>query len=224
MTLCLALLLFSDSDGTILVTGAIPLPPAESAALTPGPGKFLVATRDLGDWHFSKTVVYLLMHNQQGTLGLIVNRPGKLSLSTVVEGIDPDNEAALPHRLHYGGPVETRLVTMLIQDARESPMIEPVTGNISFSIYREVMEQLLADNKPVNKVRFYRGHAGWMPGQLEDELQRGDWHLIEADARQIFEPDSRNLWQRLIRKLEPEGLMAGSHSGAAQFQAREAAF
>lgn len=204
---CLAIPLLTGSGTEHAAAAGAPVSQAKTTP-DPAPGKFLVAARQLGDWHFNKTVIYLLKHDQQGTLGLIINKPGTLRLSNVVEGID--NAAASTHRLHYGGPVETTLVTMLIRGAGESPMIEPVTDNISFSVYREVMEQLLSEDKPASMLRFYIGHAGWMPGQLEKELQHGDWHLIDGDPREVFGSRNRNLWQRLIRKLEPEGLMAGS--------------
>jgi putative transcriptional regulator len=204
---CLTILLFSGISGSTVSDEAAPST-AESDTLAPAAGKFLVAARDLGDWHFSQTVVYLLRHNRQGTLGLIINRPGKIPLPAVVEGLD--SEAAFAHRLRYGGPVESTLVTMLIHDAQESPMIEYVADDIYFSIYREVMQQLLDENKPADKLHFYRGHAGWLPGQLDNEIRHGDWHLIDGDARTIFDSENSTLWQRLIRKLEPEGLLVDS--------------
>jgi len=69
------------------------------------------------------------------------------------------------------------------------------------------MDRLLKERKPASKLHFFHGHTGWTTGQLEQEISRGDWHLIEGDNSSIFSPKIRSLWQRLIRTLEPLGMI-----------------
>jgi putative transcriptional regulator len=109
--------------------------------------------------------------------------------------------------LYYGGPVETSVITMLMENLSASPLMEHIDGDIYFSNRRIVMERLLKEKKPASKLHFFHGHAGWIAGQLEQELSRGDWHLIDGNPRSIFSSEIRTLWQRLIRKLEPLGIM-----------------
>ncbi|UCC56052.1 MAG: YqgE/AlgH family protein [Gammaproteobacteria bacterium] len=187
------------------------LPPLSAAvntdnrAAVPAPGMFLVSARKLRDRHFRKSVIYILRHDDRGTLGLIINKPGALPLSRAVDNIDA--ERARKHRLYYGGPVGTSEIIMLIENMQASSLVEHVAGDIYFSNQRIVMERLLKERKPASKLHFFHGHAGWMAGQLEQELSRGDWHLIEGNTRSIFSPEIRSLWQRLIRKLEPLGMI-----------------
>jgi len=204
-TFFLACLLVSPGTGG----GAFSAAPAVTgrAAQTdgPAPGMFLVAARKLHDRHFRKSVIYILRHNDDGTLGLIINKPVALPLSRAVDDID--NENAQRHQLYYGGPVETSVITMLIENEAESPLVEHIAGDIYFSTLRIVMDRLLEEDKPASKLHFFHGHAGWTAGQLEQELARGDWHLVAEDTRSIFSAGIRTLWQRLIGKVDPTGLI-----------------
>lgn len=178
---------------------------ADTHSTEPAPGMFLVSARQLRDRHFKKTVVYILRHNRHGTLGLIINRPGALPLSRALDNID--SEHGRHHRLFFGGPVETSVITMLMDNIMDSPLVEHIAGDIYFSDKRIVMETLLKEKQPTRKLHFFHGHAGWGAGQLDQELDRGDWHLIEGNARSIFSSEIKSLWHRLIRKLEPLGII-----------------
>lgn len=199
----LLLLVSGWSNAAVLPPGAERSYDVRSTA--PAPGMFLVSARKLRDRHFRKTVIYILRHNQHGTLGLIINKPGALPLSHALDNLDFDY--AHKHRLFYGGPVETSVITMLMENLSASPLAEHIAADIYFSNRRIVMERLLKEKKPANKLHFFHGHASWVTGQLEQELSRGDWHLIDGNPRSIFSSEIRTLWQRLIRKLEPLGII-----------------
>ena len=178
---------------------------ANALPTVPAPGMFLVSARQLRDHHFRKSVIYILRHDQHGTLGLIINKPGTLPLSRALDNVNAEHTRQ--YRLYYGGPVETTAITMLMENVPESPLVEHVAGDIYFSNLRIVMDRLLKEKKPASKLHFFRGHVGWMAGQLEQELDRGDWYLIDGRPRSIFSSEIRTLWQRLIRKLEPYGVI-----------------
>ncbi|MGD8630094.1 MAG: YqgE/AlgH family protein [Gammaproteobacteria bacterium] len=173
-------------------------------APAPAPGLFLVASRDLTDPHFRQTVVYLVTHNDAGSLGLVVNRPSEILLADAVSGVE--EAAGDDHPIYYGGPVKHDMITMLIRSEKENPLVRQVAGDVFFSHDRRVLDRLLAEQKPVNALRFYMGHAGWTAGQLQQEIRRGDWYVIEAEPAAIFSTRPASLWNRLIEKLDPGGL------------------
>ena len=173
-------------------------------AVKPAAGMFLVAKRSLKGPYFRRTVVYLVEHGNNGTLGLIVNRPSKLTLAQGVANID--EEDGQDHPLYFGGPVGVSQVLMLLRNPPDLPSIEHVADNVYVSFARVVLDQVLESEKPDNEIRFYIGHAGWTAGQLDFEIARGSWHLIRGDTETIFSDDTVSLWERLIDRLEPVGI------------------
>ncbi len=190
--------------------------PAEGNA-KPGPGMFLVARRTLVDPNFSQSVVYLAEHDESGTLGLIVNRPGKVRLADALPGIE--DARASGHLLSFGGPVGVSMIFMLIRSETAAAGMAHVAGDVYISADRRVLDAVLAAKKPASELRFYLGHSGWAAGQLEFELERGSWHVVAADGNAIFAADSETLWQRLIERLEPEGIQVENRSAAPRLAA-----
>lgn len=192
-------------------TGPVSLQPDPPGAgnATPGPGMFLVARRALGDSYFGRSVIYLVAHDAGGTMGLIVNRPGDISLSEAVPDIG--NRQARAHRLHFGGPVGLRTIFML---RRGEAAIEG-TAHIADDVYigsdRRAILDALAASKADGNLRFFIGYSGWAAGQLDAELERGSWHVVAAEAAAIFSRQTDTLWERLIDRLEPRGIQV--HSG-----------
>jgi len=170
----------------------------------PAPGLFLVSSRTLTDPHFSHTVIYLVVHSGDGTLGLVVNRPSNIRLADAVS--DVEHEVGDAHALYYGGPVKYSMLTMLMRSEKENSLVKLVADDIFFSHDRRVLDRLLAERKPADALRFYMGHAGWVPGQLQQEIERGNWYVIDADPAAIFSTRPESLWTRLIEKLDPGGL------------------
>lgn len=170
----------------------------------PGPGMFLVATRALVDPGFAQTVVYLVEHDEHGTLGLIVNRSSDTRLSEAIPDIEDKQAAA--HALHYGGPVGLPMLFMLVRSESAREGMAYVADDVYISADRQVLDKLLAANKPAHELRFYIGHSGWGAGQLDHELERGSWHVVAADTDAVFSDATGSLWNRLIDRLEPTGI------------------
>ena len=170
----------------------------------PGPGMFLVAKRALYDSHFGQSVVYLIEHGQDGTLGLIVNRSSDISLSEAVPDIE--DKQAMAHTMYYGGPVGMPMILMLVRSESATEGMVHVVDDVYISSDRGVLDRVLAAKKIDSELRFYIGHSGWAAGQLDFELVRGDWHVVEADTDAIFSDDTDSLWSRLIERLEPTGI------------------
>ena len=157
-------------------------------------GQFLVASRDLRSPTFSETVVLLLFYGDSGALGLIINKPMDVKPSDAL----PRVEGLTEYRgnLYLGGPVETGTMhTLLRMSNPPQPAVEILEGVHLASLE----EALLTDSSSDPAyLRLYVGYAGWAPGQLENELARGDWHIRPATEEQVFTDDPDAVWQKLI--------------------------
>ena len=175
-------------------------------------GRFLVASRKLGDPNFHKTVILILRFGRDGASGLVINRPLKVKLSTVM----PDIKALKQRKenLFLGGPVETDRILLLVKspEAPEDSML--VFDDIYISSSRKELNRLIKSTNKSEKFRIYAGYAGWAPGQLESERDRGDWHVLKADAGTVFDKKSSEIWQELIHRFTANWVHLKTHDGS----------
>jgi len=164
-----------------------------------GRGALLVANPSMEDPNFQHTVLLILEHGRNGTIGVVLNRMTEVLLSEVL----PDLVIlrGTPYRLFTGGPVERRQLVLLFRltDPR------PDTRSIVDGIYMgtpTVLERMLTQPRPAETFRAFSGFAGWAPGQLEQELLEEAWSVLSADALNIFDKDPATLWKDAIRLLQ----------------------
>ncbi len=163
------------------------------------PGTLLVSATDLTEQSFRRTVVYIVEHNDAGSLGVIINRPSE----TPVRDVLPrwSDLAASPGALYMGGPVKRDaalcLATVKVGTAIDrSAGLRRVDGRVAL---------LDLDSDPdviapmVEGIRVFAGYAGWTFGQLEGELERGDWIVLSALPS---DPIARrtDLWAEVLRR------------------------
>ncbi len=163
-------------------------------------GKFLVASRQIRDPRFAETVILLIQHDSNGTVGLIVNRPTDARLSDFFPEIK--EQQGREHFAYIGGPVGMNQILLLIRQPYRSEDSKLVFDDVYVGLSKAVLERLVM--KPDEKVKFraYAGYAGWVFGQLENEVMRGDWRVVQADAETIFSKSAPEIWPDLIRKFE----------------------
>jgi putative transcriptional regulator len=161
-------------------------------------GKFLVASRRLGDPRFQETVVLLVSYGRAGSVGLIINRPVKMSLSDAF----PDSRIFKKRKeaVYFGGPVELNRLLFLIRATDRPEGSAHIFDGVYVSSSRDELDRIIGKPKAGEHVRVYAGYAGWAAGQLEGEVARGDWHVIQADAKTIFDEKSEKIWPELIRR------------------------
>jgi putative transcriptional regulator len=165
------------------------------------PGIFLVASRDLGDPNFARAVVLLLHYDDEnGALGLIINRQTDVPLSRVFAELKEAKGRADP--IYVGGPVETGSVLALLKSASKPKDAEPVFGDVYLISSKTLLAKTLADGVEASQFHAYLGYAGWGREQLEHEVGLGAWHVLPADAGNVFHSDPDSVWQRLIRRTE----------------------
>jgi putative transcriptional regulator len=163
-------------------------------------GKFLVASRNIRDPRFMETVILLVQHDLHGTAGLIVNRPTTARLSDFFPEIKEQHGEE--HFTYIGGPVGITQISLLIRQPNKPEESQWIFDDIYVSASKTVFERLI--KKPDGKAKFraYAGYAGWSYGQLEQEVFRGDWQVVQADAETIFNKSASKIWPDLIRTTE----------------------
>jgi len=163
-------------------------------------GKLLVASRNLGDPNFTKTVVLLVHYDAKGVVGLILNRRTDIPLSRVLEDLKAAKDRSDP--VYLGGPVEIPQVSALFQSPAKVEGAEHVLGGIYLISAKTLFEQTLAAQPGPGIFHVYLGYAGWTMDQLRNEVALGAWFIFPADASSVFNPDPDSLWLQMIRRTE----------------------
>ena len=163
-------------------------------------GQLLVASPTLVDPNFFHTVVLIVQHNEEGALGLVLNRPLRTTVKEMWEQV-AEEQADVPGVLHQGGPCEGPLMVLHSDDGHSE--IEVAKG-LHFCTSRDRVEKLVADGAA--PMKFFVGYAGWTAGQLEAEMAEPSWLTMPATAQAVFEGDE-HLWTDLVRALSRAAVM-----------------
>lgn len=161
-------------------------------------GALLVAAEDVAGVTFSESVVLLIHHDSNGTLGLVINRPTRLEPGGVFPELDGLEEYTLP--VYYGGPVAPTRPLLLLRDP-PGEFVEganglPVLGDVFVTDGARGLSGLEAIARG-ERLRVYAGHAAWEPGQLDREVAAGDWHVMRGRTEAVFSDEPLELWGRL---------------------------
>ena len=187
----------------ILICLALAMPvPAGSAEGEPLRSILLVASTKITDRHFGRSVVLVTHEAQGGPLGLILNRPTDLSLHEVFEGVQGLDSQR--DRVFFGGPVSVQMLIFVFRAEGKAPEGIEVLPGVRIGFEPKVLDRLLRREQPTRGLRVFAGYAGWAPGQLEEEIARGDWHLLQAEADIVFSEHPESLWTELIRRASLE--------------------
>lgn len=179
-TLCALLLLLGTSS---------PISADDSGRLT---AILLVGKPDLPDDDFANSVVLVMNNLGPAPVGIVVNRPTRITVPQLFP--DDTRLARLSDKVYFGGPVELAAVWFLMRAATPPEHAMQAFDGVYLSADRELLQKLLARPKPMDGLRIFVGHAGWAPGQLESEIDRGAWTLKRADPDTIFNGKSEHLW------------------------------
>jgi putative transcriptional regulator len=159
-----------------------------------------VASRDLADPNFAKTVVLLVHYDAQGVVGLILNRRTDVPLSRVLEDLKPAKERS--DMVYLGGPVETPLVLALFQSPARIDGAEHVFGGVYLISSKTLFEETISAKPDPGVFHVYVGYAGWTADQLRREVELGAWFIFPEDASTVFNSDPDSLWSQMIGKTE----------------------
>lgn len=152
----------------------------------------IAARADLPDPNFRDSVVLVMNNLGPAPAGLIVNRPTKIGVAELFPDIA--GLARTDARVYFGGPVHIGTVSFIFRADRPPEGATPVLERVYLSNDRDLLRKLLSREKPMEGLRIFAGYAGWGPGQLENEIARGDWTLVPADSDAIFGGKSEHPW------------------------------
>lgn len=168
-------------------------------------GQLLVASGRLTEPHFARSIVLIVQHDDDGVLGVILNRPLEIS---VADACGPMVDAAgeVESAINEGGPCPGPLM-VLHGDA--SAAGDEIAEGIWFAAEREPIEQIMrADTHPA---KYFANYSGWGVEQLEREIQEGTWIITPATPFDVFEADPETQWNKLTARLTAGGYINPDH-------------
>ena len=173
----------------------------------PRAGRLLVANPLLPDPNFDRTVVLLLADHDDGTLGLVLNRPSQMDVSEPLP--QWEHLAARPAVLFLGGPVQHQAVICLARntvagsepadpdedgDEDEWKEVAPGVGTLDLDQAPEAVAGR------IRQLRLFAGYASWSPGQLDAEIEAGAWWVVDSEPGDAFTIDPTQLWSQVLRR------------------------
>lgn len=168
-------------------------------------GQLLVATPALVDPNFDHAVVLLLDYDENGALGVVINRPSPVPVADILA--DWSTTVREPGVLFHGGPVGTdSALAVAGLPPAAGDALEPVgwrrmfddTGIVDLDAPPELITPAVAG------MRIFAGYAGWGTEQLENEIEEGSWYVVPSAFSDVFDPDPEGLWMRVLRRQPGE--------------------
>jgi putative transcriptional regulator len=158
-------------------------------------GKLLLASPTLLDPNFARSVVLVAEHTEDGALGLVLNRPAEVSVGDTA----PELEELVggDDALFVGGPVQSSSVIVLAAFTNPTAAGLLISDDVGFlSAQADFAESVSA----TYRARAFAGHAGWGPGQLDEELEREDWIVETPRPEELFAAEPEELWSRVLTR------------------------
>ena len=166
-------------------------------------GRLLVATPQMADDNFNRTIILMVEHTDAGALGVVINRPGGVPVEEILRGWAP--LATEPAVMFVGGPVERDAVLALGSHIDPDHAAETGTAMVVGPI--GVVDLSRDPNEigaALDGLRLFSGYAGWSPGQLDSEMDAGGWMPVDAAPADVLTDQSTDLWRTVLsRQIDP---------------------
>mgnify|MGYP001818362975 CR=1 FL=1 len=159
-------------------------------------GYFLVASEAMKDPRFKEAVILVTPHHRGEVVGVVVNKPTETAVSTLFPQSELKDEHA--RQVYFGGPLSMQSLLFLISSKKQPEASLRIFDDVFLSADSKVLQQVLRHPKPFAGLRVFSGYAGWKPGQLEAEVEKGYWLLREADAEILFNTEPGLIWRKLL--------------------------
>lgn len=165
--------------------------------------QLLIAHPDVETGPFKGAVVLVRPHGLQGSVGVILNRPSRFRLEQIFTHNPAFTGEEKP--LYRGGPITPKMFVYLYQrDGIERPDTLPITDGYALTFNAQSITELLTQKPRLAEVRIYNGYSGWGAGQLQREIERGDWLTLPLDERYLLTQQPEQLWSRLMQRFRGE--------------------
>ena len=177
---------------------------------------FLIAMPKMDDPHFAKTLTYICEHNEEGALGVIINRPTDLDMAGLFEqiGIELGRTELANQAVYYGGPVQNERGFVLHQPTGDWQSTLAVNDSLGFTTSKDILEAVGRGQGP-DKLMVSLGYAGWAAGQLEAELGQNAWLSVKADPQVIFDLPVADRFAAALKILGVDPAMLSDDAGHA---------
>ncbi len=161
-------------------------------------GRLLVATPQIDEGVFRRSVVLVLHHDAVGAQGVVLNRPLEADVEAVLPGWE--DHLSRPQALFQGGPVQLDSALGLVTvpgDGDEPTGVMRLFGSVGL-VNLDTPPLLVAPD--IGGLRIFAGYAGWAAGQLDGEIRTGSWYVVDAEVRDAFTDEPDVLWRRVLRR------------------------
>ncbi|MBK3776961.1 YqgE/AlgH family protein [Azospirillum sp. YIM DDC1] len=179
-------------------------------------GQLLIAMPGMTDPRFQRTVIYMCAHNDDGAMGLVVNRLfGSVTFEDLLEQLEIEIQEPVANMpVHYGGPVESGrgFVLHSTDYVRDGTLV--VDDEVALTATIDILRAISEDRGPRRNLLLL-GYAGWGPGQLDAEFQANGWLNVPCDESLLFDPELDTKWERSIAKLGVSLSMLSAEAGHA---------
>ena len=179
-------------------------------------GQLLIAMPGMTDPRFQRTVIYMCAHNEDGAMGLVVNRLfGSVTFEDLLEQLEIDIQEPVDNMpVHYGGPVESGrgFVLHSTDYVRDGTLV--VDDEVALTATIDIL-RAISENRGPRRNILLLGYAGWGPGQLDAEIQANGWLNVPCDESLLFDPELDTKWERSIAKLGVSLSMLSAEAGHA---------
>jgi putative transcriptional regulator len=169
----------------------------KSNTLQPSKGKILLSEPLMGDFYFGRSVVLLAEHNEEGSFGIILNKPVSAKFNDVIQDFPPFDV-----NVYMGGPVDHNHIFYIHTLGDEIEDAVEITDGLYWGGSLESIKELVLLKKLNDQnIRFFIGYSGWGAHQLETELKRNSWIITTASKEMIFNVRPTQLWDRLMLRM-----------------------
>ena len=179
-------------------------------------GQLLIAMPGMTDPRFQRTVIYMCAHNEDGAMGLVVNRLfGSVTFEDLLEQLEIEIQEPIANMpVHYGGPVESGrgFVLHSTDYVRDGTLV--VDDEVALTATIDIL-RAISENRGPRRNILLLGYAGWGPGQLDAEIQANGWLNVPCDESLLFDPELDTKWERSIAKLGVSLSMLSGEAGHA---------
>ncbi|WP_262151674.1 YqgE/AlgH family protein [Chryseobacterium foetidum] len=165
-------------------------------------GKILISTPDISGDIFSRSVVLIIDHDQNGSFGLILNKKNS-KISTRFKSL-----FEFKIDVYDGGPVENDKVFFIIKGEKITDSYSEINSEFYLTEnVEEVINAVMTNRLSVNDLKIFSGYSGWMAGQLEDEISRKVWTVVDVYNLDYTLPNDQTLWKSIMQNLGGEFLL-----------------
>jgi putative transcriptional regulator len=163
----------------------------------PQKGALLISEPTLKDSYFYRAVILLVEHNNDGSVGFILNKQIDVDLRGLVNDFDP-----IESQVFFGGPVNKDNLFFIHSLGKQIEGAMPIVKNLfwggDFTMLKDLLKK---DPSNLSKVRFFIGYSGWDPGQLDMELEQNSWVVKASSDESLLTHPPKNLWKETLRNM-----------------------